>query len=114
MYLHRLRIPDTTLIWQAVEIGERCERIKLAFYEKDGALFWKSNDRPVPMHVFKEAYLEAPEAQKAADDAHTEAFLAEYRKQDHTPDAEQLAEMRAAFGPGETVVNIVTGQRTKL
>ena len=27
---------------------------------------------------------------------------------------EQLAEMRAAFGPGEEVVNAITGRRTKL
>jgi hypothetical protein len=28
--------------------------------------------------------------------------------------AEQISEMRAAFGPGETVVNILTGEITKL
>jgi hypothetical protein len=30
------------------------------------------------------------------------------------PSAEELAEMRAAFGPGEKVVNVITGRRTQL
>jgi hypothetical protein len=30
------------------------------------------------------------------------------------PDAEELSEMRAAFGPGVTVVNVITGRTTEL
>lgn len=46
----------------------------------------------------------------------SEKALEEYRKkmENHHPDAEQMAEMRAAFGAGETVVNIITGQTIKL
>jgi len=41
-------------------------------------------------------------------------FLSEYRKANTGPvSAEQRAEMRAAFGPGQTVVNIITGRRTR-
>ncbi len=46
----------------------------------------------------------------------TQKALEEYRKkmEGHKPDAEEMAEMRAAFGAGETVVNIITGQTIKL
>lgn len=91
-------------------------QLKTETYEKDGALFWSSVDRPVPMDVFKDARVEAPAGQKAAVEAHTSAFLAEYRKNmaDHQHSAEELCEMRAAFGPGATVVNVITGKETKL
>lgn len=38
--------------------------------------------------------------------------LAEYReaRKNHTPSAEEMFEMRAAFGPGAEVVDIITGQ----
>ena len=50
-----------------------------------------------------------------ARDAHTTAFLAEYRTAQLNRSAEQIREerweARAAFGPGETIVNIITGER---
>lgn len=57
-----------------------------------------------------------PEATAAARTAETAAFLAAYRERmaNHVPGAEELAEMRAAFGPGATVVNAITGQETQL
>jgi hypothetical protein len=87
-----------------------------AYEGSNGELRWKSNDNPIPMHCFKETGIEAPENQQAEIDAHTTAFLKEYREQmkDYQPSEEELFEMRAAFGPGETVVNVVTGQRIKL
>ena len=54
---------------------------------------------------------------------HTREVLAAYTKQQEKfwsePEYEearneQMAEMRAAFGPGEEVVNVITGKRTKL
>lgn len=82
-------------------------------YWLDGALIWNSNDRPVPPHVFEEAFVEAPAAQQAAYDAATQAALAEYRRSrtGKPLSAEERFEMRAAFGEGVAVVNAITGDR---
>jgi hypothetical protein len=50
-----------------------------------------------------------------ARDVHTRAFLEEYKVAQLNRSAEQIREERfealAAYGPGETVVNIITGER---
>ena len=50
-----------------------------------------------------------------AREIHTTKFLEEYRTAQLNRTAEQIAEerfeARAAMGPGETVVNIITGER---
>lgn len=50
------------------------------------------------------------EATNKARDEEEEAFIAEYRKNARPMDAEMLWEMRAAFGPGATVVDVFTGR----
>ena len=47
-------------------------------------------------------------------DAQNEESIAEYRRNHRGLSGEALAEARAAFGEGATVVNILTGERTKL
>jgi len=79
-----------------------------------GALLWEASGNPVPLDIFKTALIEAPEGQAAAIAANTAAFLAEYRANPPKIDDEQMYEMRAAFGPGETVVNVITGEKTFL
>ena len=62
------------------------------------------------------------EAEKAATDAAREnmndVFINEWKASRNNRTAEEIAEerfeMRAAFGPGETVVNVITGERTVL
>ena len=54
------------------------------------------------------------EATKAAREAETDAFLESYRKANHRRSHEELSEMRAAFGTGTTVVDIITGERIRL
>lgn len=54
------------------------------------------------------------EATKAAREAETDAFLESYMKANHRRSAEELSEMRAAFGTGTTVVDIITGERIRL
>ena len=54
-----------------------------------------------------EATTEARELEVAAE-------LAEYRRNAHPYSQEQLAEMRAAFGSGTTVVNVFTGESYEL
>lgn len=54
------------------------------------------------------------EATKAARAKETERTLADYRANSRGCSSEEKAEMRAAFGSGETVVNILTGERIRL
>lgn len=54
------------------------------------------------------------EATRVARQAEDRAAIAEYRARRRTPDAEELAEMRAAFGEGTTVVDVLTGEKIKL
>jgi hypothetical protein len=84
----------------------------------NGVMRWISNGSVVP----KEIALAAKSLGLAVDietcnlarETELNAFLAEYRKRDHTPTREQMVEMRAAFGPGAKVVNVLTGKVTKL
>ena len=54
------------------------------------------------------------EATRAAREAEVEAELAEYRAGYKGPGTEELAEIRAAFGPGATVRNIIIGDLIEL
>ncbi len=53
------------------------------------------------------------EATTAARDEEVERDLADYRK-NHRTSAEERREMRAAFGTGATVVNVISGERIRL
>lgn len=52
------------------------------------------------------------EATQKVRDAEVEKSISEYRERmkNHKPSAEELFEMRAAFGPGAKVVDVFTGQ----
>lgn len=54
------------------------------------------------------------EATQAARDVEVTKSLEEYRRNAKPATSEELAKMRAAFGEGQTVVNILTGQRFSL
>jgi hypothetical protein len=95
------------------------ERLKLSIAndtdERSGVLYWKSNGAVVPPEVFRDAGLEASDVQVAARKREGEAFAAEYRRmQPAQPSDEELAEMRAAFGTGVEVVDVISGRRTRL
>jgi len=79
----------------------------------DGALVWISNGNPVPPSCFTDAGLPIPEAQQVAQDAYTARVTAEYRaaREDRVLTAEEKSEMRAAFGDGATVVDVISGQK---
>ena len=80
-------------------------------YVKDGVLYWKSNDHVVPVCVLRDdACLEPTPEQVAAYEAETKKFLAEYRANPPELTAEDMYEMRAAFGPGVKVVDVITGK----
>lgn len=54
------------------------------------------------------------EATAAACDEEARRAIADYRATKRPPTAEELAEMRSTFGPGETVVDILSGDTIKL
>lgn len=86
---------------------------------KDGVLRWTSNGRVPPADIIAlAAHITMPinvAACTKARDEETAAFLAEYRKNnDRQMTAEERFEARATFGKGTTVVNLITGRRTKL
>ena len=77
---------------------------------------WNESDNVVPPWVFEEAGMVVSSDYQLAYDEETARELAEYRERmmDYEPGAEELFEMRAAFGEGETVVNVITGKKIQL
>ena len=53
-------------------------------------------------------------ATQAAREAEVQAGLESYRANRKAPSAEELAEMRAAFGEGTTVADVLTGEEIQL
>jgi len=90
------------------------------FFGADGVVRWTSNNRVMPKDcreilshtAYRDLFIE--EASRAAEDAETAAFLESYRKNYTGPSEEEKAEMRAAFGTGSTVVDVITGKRIRL
>ena len=89
------------------------------FFGADGICRWKSNNRVLPAEC-REKLSYSPyrdlfdeQACKAADEAETAETLAAYRRSHQTTEEERM-EMRAAFGTGTTVVDIISGERIAL
>ena len=87
--------------------------------EEDGAAKWISSGNYLPADVvekllFAGADFFSAEATAAKREAQTAAFLDSYRRSYNGPSEEEKAEMRAAFGSGATVVNVITGEITRL
>ena len=87
--------------------------------EEDGAAKWISSGNYLPADVvekltFAGADFFSAEATAAKREAQTAAFLDSYRRNYKGPSEEEKAEMRAAFGEGATVVNVITGKKTRL
>lgn len=94
---------------------------KHTFAMDKGVFYWPGNGRVIPADFIKEWFLfEIPGYDKAETDRiRSEQIgreLAEYRQrmENQVPTDEELYEMRAAFGPGTTVVNVITGKKTQL
>ncbi len=89
----------------------------VATYE-NGIARWSTNGSIIPADCARfAAHIGMPidlVATAETRDAETEIFFEDYRKNYRGPSEEEMAEMRAAFGPGETVVNIITGHKIKL
>lgn len=117
-YLARM---TPTNVWPASHSPEEArDAITKVVDPESLVLRWSSNNS-CPMPDMLAAWLtlglitrEQADATVAARDVDTQAFLAEYRKNPPVPDAEQLFEMRAAFGEGTEVVDVITGKTTVL
>ena len=86
-----------------------------AAYSDDGGCTWRwsVNDAVIAVNVCKDYGIPCdPAAQQVARDAHVDAVLTAYiRSQPPLPSAEQVAEARAAHGPGVVLVDVVSGRK---
>ena len=104
----RLTLPD----WK----GDFCTGHSIYSWDYGRTWRWASNDSVVPVDVLDAFpainYNRAKQIQER--EVEVSSFLAAYRKNPPKHTAEDLYEMRAAFGVGTVVVNVITGQRTQL
>lgn len=89
-----------------------------ATVDADGAIRWDSNGRYL-MDDFCEkleyaGYAFDRETTARKRDVQDAESLAQYCRNDKGLSGEALAEIRAVFGEGTTVVNVLTGRRTRL
>lgn len=89
------------------------EADELAIVDSNGAIKWKSNGSYL-MDDFCEmleyaGYQFSRKATAKARNIQVKKCLREYEMNYTGPNAEELAEMRAAFGAGETIVDVITG-----
>lgn len=83
-------------------------------YEKDGIWYWCSNNNPVPMDAAEDYQIPIDkQKQEEALSKHYDAVLTRYRQNYTGPSLEEQFEMRAAFGPGTEVVDVITGHKWK-
>lgn len=106
--------------YTAEKIAENFDRA----YVKDGVVYWKSNDRS-PFEDMLTDFAEAGfisfvdirrtlRAKEEQDRIAIEEYIKARANRTEEQKAEELFEMRAAFGKGEKVVNVITGEVTYL
>ena len=81
----------------------------------EGGILYNRLGRVVSPELCREYGWPAPAGQEAAYQAYLDRVFSDYRaaRARRTPEqiAEEAYEMRAAFGPGIEVVNVITGER---
>jgi hypothetical protein len=91
-----------------------------ATVDSDGVARWKSNNNVPPNDILEFwKYLNKPFDYEKSNEVRifeSQKFIEEYRnsRANYEPSEEELFEMRAAFGPGEKVMDIFTGKITQL
>jgi len=109
---------NNTFVTKTDPLTKRVTTAGVAF---DGSVYrWTSNNRVPPADAAVEYGINRlpgfdAAAQDAARTAETSEFLREYRAaQKGLPvSAEERFEMRAAFGPGRTITNLITGRKVR-
>lgn len=88
------------------------------YKDEHGCHRWKSNNQYPPDEVLTDAGISREERRRCGmlRMAQSAKFMEEYRRarRGRPRSAEEMFEMQAAFGPGETVVDVITGERIKL
>lgn len=84
----------------------------------NGAAFWVSSNNYLPedcaeMLSYTDFIFDI-QATAEARDKQTNEFLEEYRNNYKGPSEEEKAEMRAAFGEGAEIVDVITGKAIRL
>jgi len=78
-------------------------------------LRWESNDRCVPMDIMEASdWFHIDSHRQTLNTEQAESIAAYIESRKHISDeqrAEEAFERRAAFGPGEEIVNVLTGER---
>ena len=111
---------STARIYQLAEPVQAAVKFDSDAAVTDGVVRWVSNGRVPPQEILDLwSFLDKPfNPVKSAEirGSETRAFLNDYRALNtgRKPSAEDLAEMRANFGPDARVVNVVTGDRYDL
>lgn len=100
------------------EAEAAAEDFRSKAYVEDGVVRWKSNDRvPFDDMLEKMEYMGCQFDRIKSNEVRrieTAASFKKLRSQNRSYSEEELDEMRAAFGPGTTVVNVLTGQKIRL
>ena len=104
--------------WREKEKEKNAKQINEAYQDENGIFRWKSNSR-VPFDDMLGCWNlddETLAACREARDKDNEVFIAEYRKsmENYEYSDEEKFEMRAAFGEGAEVVNVLTGKKIRL
>lgn len=86
--------------------------------DENGGAYWKSSGNYLPADcVEKLLYTDFefdPDATASARDEQTSRQLKEYVQNYKGPSAEEIDEMRAAFGTGKTIIDTITGKKIRL
>jgi len=110
-YVRAYQEPGSVYHGEACRLGARLAHDATSH---EGVMRWNSNNQVPPGDVVAlAAFLGHPVAITMCDTvraAELSAFLAEVRARDRGPTAEQIAEARAAHGPGVTIRNVITGR----
>ncbi len=108
--------------YQIDEVNRIMDNLMNGTYTENGVLRWTSSNNVPPEDILELADhiclgFDMAATQEARKQDVSNALAAYIEAQNNrTPEqiAEEEAEMRAAFGPGETVVNVFTGKKVTL
>jgi hypothetical protein len=114
MNLVKKPLPQKMIPWMREEIERTRGRIETDTQVVAGVLRWKMGNIVPPHVIEQDALMECPPVQRAAYEKELGKFAQQYRaareKTDAEFDGEDAYERRAAFGPGVTVINVLTGK----
>ena len=94
------------------------EKLKHEATITNGVIRWNSNGSVPPVECVALAVhvrlpIDLAECTRVRDEE-TREFFNEYRKRNRGFSSEERMEMRAEFGEGTTVINVITGRRVKV